>query len=524
MNAFSSHRIASRSIIVLILAATAGVGQADEYVNMHMSISFQSSYERCTYPPDCTQVLGQLRVTVRWTVVPKGTRGYVLLADSQQINSASKDTLACSGRVLYTDYPTLVAFSTAIEQYLAQSHTYRLEAQWYRSSTGDWETYYDEYNYEPPEVLQIENRVPSFSQKESRWVRIQHAQAVTEGFDADNDALYSETAQPKSADIYSVIPDTMHGGYYKLAVDARPRGSQNTVYLQLALTAISGIDLDFPSPTANELRFSLLPSEKSDDFKGMPMTVQQYDPCDPSIRFPRWDVKKVMERNTGVLPLADLWGPYDSGVPYAFFTLSFSKAVSADLNDDHVTNLQDFAVLAKDWGKRNVTSIADIAGAKAIGLPDGNVDGYDLLAFCRSLVGINEWLPYGFESGQFDGLPWVNGGDTAWQVVSTNAHGGLHSAQAGNAKGISTLMVKLRCGDGTVSFWRKVSFGQLGSVLQFRIGTTIVGTWSGDSDWQQVSFPVTAGDRIFSWDYVKNGSGTQGANAAWIDDIIFPAK
>lgn len=29
--------------------------------------------------------------------------------------------------------------------------------------------------------------------------------------------------------------------------------------------------------------------------------------------------------------------------------------------------------------------------------------------------------------------------------------------------------------DGKISFWRKVSFGELASVLQFRIGTTIVG-------------------------------------------------
>ncbi len=47
---------------------------------------------------------------------------------------------------------------------------------------------------------------------------------------------------------------------------------------------------------------------------------------------------------------------------------------------------------------------------------------------------------------------------------------------------------------------------------------------SGEQDWTQVSFPVTAGRRTFRWEYSKDGSASIGDDTAWIDDIIFPVK
>ncbi|MDY0320048.1 MAG: choice-of-anchor J domain-containing protein, partial [Candidatus Cloacimonadaceae bacterium] len=42
------------------------------------------------------------------------------------------------------------------------------------------------------------------------------------------------------------------------------------------------------------------------------------------------------------------------------------------------------------------------------------------------------------------------------------------------------------------------------------------------SEWTQVSFPVSAGTRTFTWRYTKDGSVSSGSDCAWIDHIILP--
>jgi len=60
--------------------------------------------------------------------------------------------------------------------------------------------------------------------------------------------------------------------------------------------------------------------------------------------------------------------------------------------------------------------------------------------------------------------------------------------------------------------------------LKFYIDGVRKGRWSGEEDWAEVSFPVTAGRRTFEWTYSKDGSESEGDDTAWIDDIVFPIK
>jgi hypothetical protein len=49
------------------------------------------------------------------------------------------------------------------------------------------------------------------------------------------------------------------------------------------------------------------------------------------------------------------------------------------------------------------------------------------------------------------------------------------------------------------------------------------GAWSGNAGgWKKASFFVAPGNHVFKWAYVKNGNGTGGADAAWIDYIVLP--
>jgi hypothetical protein len=130
----------------------------------------------------------------------------------------------------------------------------------------------------------------------------------------------------------------------------------------------------------------------------------------------------------------------------------------------------------------------------------------------------------GFEEG-FNPLGWAFGGWPYWRISSAVSHAGHQSAQAGaiGDDEQTTLKITLDCTEGEISFWRKVSCESNWDYLEFFIDGSSKGKWSGEQDWQEVAFPVTAGKRTFTWTYSKDSYGAGGADTAWIDDITFPA-
>jgi len=129
-----------------------------------------------------------------------------------------------------------------------------------------------------------------------------------------------------------------------------------------------------------------------------------------------------------------------------------------------------------------------------------------------------------FETGDFIKLPWSHSGDGNWTVTTYEKYSGAYSAQVGsiNHDESTTLWVRLDCIAGDITFYHKVS-SELGcDYLEFYIDGVRKGRWSGTTDWEHVSFPVTAGTRIFEWAYSKDGSISTGSDAAWIDEIAFP--
>ena len=80
------------------------------------------------------------------------------------------------------------------------------------------------------------------------------------------------------------------------------------------------------SNVTNELRLSLplAGSPYFYTFANKTLTIQQYDPSNPSASYPAYDVRDVIDDNAGVITLARLDGSYDSEVPYAWFRVGFS--------------------------------------------------------------------------------------------------------------------------------------------------------------------------------------------------------
>ena len=150
-----------------------------------------------------------------------------------------------------------------------------------------------------------------------------------------------------------------------------------------------------------------------------------------------------------------------------------------------------------------------------------------------------------FEAG-LGSLDWVLScsglGCANWAIDNTEANSGSSSARSGvigNSQSSSISVTLDVTADGEIDFYYKVSaeYSSSGSYfydgLEFYIDNTLKGqyqsTTSGGSPWTNVSYDVTAGEHTFKWTYVKDGAGgstdcdnTDCADAAWIDDIVFP--
>ena len=129
-----------------------------------------------------------------------------------------------------------------------------------------------------------------------------------------------------------------------------------------------------------------------------------------------------------------------------------------------------------------------------------------------------------FETGDFGKFPWQHYGDANWTVTSWQSLSGTYSAQAGAIEDdeSTTLQVRVDCASGNITFYRKVSSESDYDYLKFYIDGEEKGTWSGDEDWAEESFPVDEGTKTFEWTYSKDGSMAEGDDTAWIDDIVFP--
>ena len=129
-----------------------------------------------------------------------------------------------------------------------------------------------------------------------------------------------------------------------------------------------------------------------------------------------------------------------------------------------------------------------------------------------------------FETGDFGVFPWGHSGNAFWTITGQEKNSGMFSAKAGaiGHDNRSILYVRLPCISGNISFYRKVSCEQHFDYLRFAIDGVEQGRWSGEVDWAEVSFPVTAGTRTFEWTYSKDSTVYLGNDTAWIDDIVFP--
>jgi M6 family metalloprotease-like protein len=126
-------------------------------------------------------------------------------------------------------------------------------------------------------------------------------------------------------------------------------------------------------------------------------------------------------------------------------------------------------------------------------------------------------------------LTWTEGGASGWQPELTDTHDGEDAAQSRVlSHGQESWMETTVTGPGTISFWWKVS-SEVYDKLHFTVdgaehlGADGVPPISGGVNWRQQTENIDDGSHTLRWTYIKDGSGTIGADAGWVDQVKFTA-
>lgn len=195
-----------------------------------------------------------------------------------------------------------------------------------------------------------------------------------------------------NAEIYSVIPG------YNLSGDARPEESLTPVNLELSLVSESNNPITV-SNLENKLKVDIVPNFGTkkitplDNFGNKPITLWEKDDADSNVFYFLANIRDANEHDQDIY-IGTLNGTYNSGEVYGRYQVRFNT-FSGDFDENGTVQMQDEAILARDWRNHESSSPlyytrVNISGPN--GVPDYTpegfaiVDQYDLQSFSE------DWL------------------------------------------------------------------------------------------------------------------------------------
>jgi len=112
-------------------------------------------------------------------------------------------------------------------------------------------------------------------------------------------------------------------------------------------------------------------------------------------------------------------------------------------------------------------------------------------------------------------------GDAAWISQDANSYYDGDAAQSGEILAWQeSLMQTTVNGAGTVKFYWKVSSEATYDFLEFYIDGDLQDQISGEEDWHQMTYPITAStSHTLEWRYMKDGYTTDGNDCGWADKL-----
>ena len=254
---------------------------------------------------------------------------------------------------------------------------------------------------------------------------------------------------------------------------------------------------------------------------------------------PDLNVSDIMSINDGTIYKGNGNGRLDPGENAE---ISFTYSNDGDATANNVTaTLTSDAQQYITIGNPTVTKAEVNAGdtieviynvSVASNMPRGQVAHLTLQVASGSYTNEGSYAHrVGLETGNFenglDDLEWQNDSIHPWTITTTAPHSGQYCLQSGiiglNSSSTLSLPFSVENAIDEIHFSVKTDCHN-SDYLKFYIDNTEIQQWGGNLSWQEVVFPVTQGEHIFTWAYEKDGSGTAGSDHVWIDDILFPVR
>jgi hypothetical protein len=132
-----------------------------------------------------------------------------------------------------------------------------------------------------------------------------------------------------------------------------------------------------------------------------------------------------------------------------------------------------------------------------------------------------------FSGGITDHYPFMSTSASPWMSDTKTYASSGYSLRSGAIPnyGASDLSVSFKTTiEDTFSFAYRVSSEAGYDFLNFYVDSILIQRWSGEREWNQYSVVLEPGFHEMTWVYGKDMSMSRGEDAAWIDDLVFPAS
>ena len=176
---------------------------------------------------------------------------------------------------------------------------------------------------------------------------------------------------------------------------------------------------------------------------------------------------------------------------------------------------------------QNATFTTTISEAAPIGNPlnfSSSLESGEYLANQDFILSVG-MIVEDFETGDFSQFEWI-AGSNPWTVVGDSPYEGDFAAQSGDISDDeeSELSIEMEImAEDEITFWYKVSSEASYDFLRFYIDGSKKGEWAGEVNWAEATYTVSEGTHTFKWSYEKDVNTSNGADAAWVDYIVFPS-
>ena len=112
-------------------------------------------------------------------------------------------------------------------------------------------------------------------------------------------------------------------------------------------------------------------------------------------------------------------------------------------------------------------------------------------------------------------------GDAPWYGQTEVSHSGGSAARSGAVgDGEASRLTTEVSGEGTLSFWWKVSSQPNCGILSVSVDGVERAAVSGERGWVRVEVPVSGdGTHAVAWTYRRDGSASRGSDCGWVDEV-----